>query len=133
MLNLTAFNLRALGDTLTILTLAERGGVTDIIKLKYHITKAIDISNPRRDRRSLAQVREEQFHKKQKESRMPKIRCSVCDQFVRLLKVNDSPATQVGDSYQSCGLCMNPDCKNTDYYDETLQEKRAEGLLNDGS
>lgn len=127
MLNLTAFNLRALGDTLTIITLAKRSGVTDIVALETMVTNAMTINKPR-DRRSKAIIREEQMRMQQ--DRIPKIRCSVCKQIVRLLRVNDKPNTQVGGTAKSCGLCMNPECMNTDYYDETLQEKREEGLLN---
>lgn len=129
MLNLTAFNLRSLGDTLTVITIAKRGGVKDLDELEYLVTKATDSMRPK-DRRPKAQIRAEQFHKKQKQDRMPKIKCSVCEQYMRLLPVNNSPSTQVGGAYQSCGLCMNPKCMNTDYFLETLQEKRIEGLAN---
>jgi len=130
LLNLTAFNLRALGDLLTVITIAKRGGVKKVDELEALIQDAIErsLSNTGKTK---DQVKHEHAKKKQWERKMPNVRCSVCSQYMKLLPVNDSPETMVGEGYKSCGVCYNPKCMHVDYYLITVKEKAKEVGLTD--
>lgn len=114
---LTAFSLRSLGDVLTVITVAKRSGITDIDALESIVHDAINLNVAKGNRR-----RNRIMRQSQKADRIPNIRCSVCGQYAKPLPVNDTAATMVGGTYQSCTVCHNPECKHVDYYDATVAE-----------
>jgi len=54
--------------------------------------------------------------------------CPECNFEMRLLSVNETPATQTGDLMdKSVWFCTNPDCMHTIYNKETLEELHSKG------
>lgn len=122
MLNLNAFTLRALSDTLTVITLAKRGGVSDIVDLEVLIKQAQEHKKPR-DRRPPATIRAEHLKGKGNLKNVF-VKCTKCGNWARPLVVNTKPGNQIDGDYKSCSVCYNQECMHTDYYSETVEELR---------
>lgn len=114
-----AFTLRALQDVSTVLTIAQRLGITSVEELKKVISDDIYSKVPR-DTRSSARVRSDGYKKAIDKSNL--IRCSECNQYMNILAVNNTPSTKVGGDYNSCSVCYNENCMHVEYYTETVQE-----------
>ncbi len=111
LLNLDAFTLGSLGDLLTVITLARRNDISDITELEnllseYIRTKAFK-NNTYKDKGSQKPL---------------EIRCIKCNQYARILSVNDSPGNQIHGNYRSCVMCYNPKCKHVEYHAVTVQK-----------
>ena len=122
LLDFSAFSLRALGDTLTVITVANRFEITDVGELEALIRSVVE-SREGHDKRSIAVKRTDSFNAKKKRlDRFPKIRCPECNQFMRPMPVNDKDSTMVGGDYKSCTICYNQECLHTIYHEKTVQE-----------
>ena len=122
MLDLSAFNLRALGDTLTIIKFAKRSGLVSINQLERLVGEERTKGIPK-DTKTIAEKRTAADMEKRVRRTAPK--CSICKQYCRLLPVNDTPGNQVDGDFKSCGVCYNRECMNVDYYQESVHEVLA--------
>ena len=124
MLKLTAFTLRSLNDLSTVITIAKRAGVTDINDLEKLLQSEIHSRLPKK--RSISETRTRTYENNKLQDQASKdknsVKCSLCGFTARPLTVNDTPGTQVGGDYQSCAVCMNRDCRNVDYYKDTVHD-----------
>ena len=122
MLDLSAFNLRALGDTLTIIKFAKRSGLVSINQLERLVGEERAKGVPK-DTRTLAERRTAADIEKRLQRVEP--RCTVCTQYCKVLAVNTRAGNRIEGDFKSCGVCYNRECMNVDYYAESVHEVLA--------
>lgn len=121
MLKLDSLGLGKLQDIKTILTLANRGGLTlqDLIRT---VNDEINILVAQYEKEHKLSVRASGGEHRRKDT-FPDLRCPMCGQYARLLPVNIDAKTRVDGGYKSCGVCYNPNCLHTHYFKESVKEK----------
>lgn len=62
-------------------------------------------------------------NEKQKKTVKPLLKCPNCQTPMRLLPVNITPGTRIGDDSKSVWLCPNKECMHTEYSPKTVQEQ----------
>ena len=110
-------------DLLQMLTQIEAKGVTDIRFARQLLHNHLHAEMVKKEREYRATVpRQQRLEQRARRAQKALTVCSVCGGAAVIERVNVSPATMAGDGLQTAIVCMNTDCRHTEYSEKSAME-----------